>query len=119
MESRFRFDYDEEYDILYIYNAERDVEESVEVSEDVVLDFNKEDKVNGIEIFYASEFLGAFNNSIDKDFLKSLENASWEYKEFRNQWLMVVILKSKNQVIRQPMPPLRKSEYVSPLIANS
>src|SRR3989344_5655805 len=40
MESRFRFDYDEEYDILYIYNAERDVEESVEVQYNIFRDLN-------------------------------------------------------------------------------
>lgn len=118
MENKFKFDYDAEYDILYIYNAERDVEESVEVSEDIVLDLDKNGNVNGIEIFYASEFFRLFNSAIDKNFLKSIEDAYWEYKELRNRWFVVVILKSKNQIIRQPMPPLRKSEYISPLIAN-
>ena len=115
----FKFNYDREYDVLYISNAEQEVEESIEVSEDIVLDLNKEDNVIGIEIFYASEFFGAFNNQVNKEFLKSLEEARLEYKEFRNQWFIVVILKNKNATIYQPMPPLRRSEYTSPLIMNS
>ena len=118
MESKFKFDYDNEYDILYIYNAKRDVEESIEVSEDVVLDLDKDGRINGIEIYYASEFFRIFNHLIDRNYLNNLQDAYWEYKEFRNRWFVVVILKSNNQIIRQPMPPLRKSEYVSSLIAH-
>mgnify|MGYP001562415531 FL=1 len=115
----FKFHYDEEYDILAIRNDEQDVEESLEVSEDIVLDLNKEGNVIGIEIFYASEFFGAFNKQVDKEFLDNLKEAEIEYKEFRNQWFVVVVLKTKDLIIHQPMPPLRKSKYISPLIMSS
>lgn len=114
----FEFDYDKEYDVLYIYKSERDVEESIEISEDVVLDLDKEGRVNGIEIFYASEFFNAFNKEIDKEFLSDLKEANFEYQSFRNQWFIVVGLWARGIKIIQPMPPLRKSEYVSPLIAS-
>ncbi len=113
----YRFDYDAENDILYIQNAVREVEESVEFSEDIVLDLDNKGHVIGIEIFYASEFLNLFNKEIDKGFLENLEDVDIEYKDFRNVWFIIIVLKSKNKVIRQPMPPLRKSDYVSPILA--
>lgn len=115
----YRFNYDKEYDVLYIQNVIKIVEESAEFSEDIVLDLDKNGNVIGIEIFYASEFFNLLNNDIDKEFLASLEDASMEYKDFRNIWFIVVVFKSKNKVIRQPMPPLQKSEYVCPLVAHS
>ena len=115
----YKFLYDKEYDILAIYNSNRNVEESVEVSENIVLDLDKDERVNGIEIMDASEFLGAFNSEINKEFLSQIDDASLDYKSFRNQWIILVNLKSKGKQFVQPMPPLRKSEYVSPLILSS
>ena len=115
---KYRFDYDDEDDVLYIRNSGREVEESVEFSEDIVLDLDKEGRVIGVEIFYASEFLNLFNREIDKDFLMNLKEARIEYKDFRNMWFIVLVLRSDKGEISQPLPPLKKSEYVSPLIAS-
>ena len=115
----YRFEYDSEDDVLYIQNDVKEVEESVQFSEDIVLDLDKNGNVIGLEVFYASEFLGLFNKEINKEFLKGLEVASLEYKDFRNMWFIILVLKSGKKVIYQPMPPLRKSEYVSPLFANT
>lgn len=113
---QYKFHYSFEDDVLYIQNAVKEVEESVEFSEDIVLDLDKRGNVIGVEIFYASEFLGLFNKDIDKEFLRNLNNAHIEYRDFRNMWFIVLILKSKNKQISQPLPPLKKSEYVSPLM---
>lgn len=113
----YKFDYDAEDDVLYIQNAEKEVEESIEVSEDIVIDLDKEGRIIGIEIFYASEFLSIFNKEINKAYLENLESAGLEYKEFRNNWFITIVLKSNQKIIYQAMPPLRKSEYISPLIA--
>ena len=114
----YKFHYDKEHDILYICNANKKVEESIEFSEDIVLDLDKDGKVIGVELFYATELLNLFNKDIDKEFLISLENAGLGYKEYRNVWFVVLLLKSGNKQISQPLPPLRKSEYTSPLIAS-
>ena len=114
----FKFHYDKEYDVLYISNVNEKVEESVEFSEDIVLDLNSKGKVVGVELFYVSELFNLFNKSIDKEFLMNLSDAGLEYKEFRNVWFVVLLLKSGNKQISQPLPPLRKSEYTSPLIAS-
>jgi len=115
----FKFDYDKEDDVLYIQNAGKNVEESVEIAEDIVIDLDREGKVVGMEIFYASEFLSVFNKDLNKPFLENLEDAGLEYKELRNHWFIMLVLKSGKKIISQVMPPLRKSEYVSPLIASS
>lgn len=115
----FKFDYNKESDVLSIYNYEKKVEESIQVSEDIVLDLDDSGRIIGIEIFYASELFNLLNSEINKKFLQELVGAFLDYKEFRNQWFVVVGLKSKNyKIIYQPMPLLRKSEYVSPLIAS-
>lgn len=114
----FKFHYDPEYDVLYIRNADKKVEESVEFSEDIILDLDSKGNVIGIEIFYISELFNAFNKELNKEFLMKLEDAGLEYKEFRNMWFIVLLLKSGTKQILQPLPPLRKSEYTSPLIAS-
>lgn len=103
---------------MYIANALKKVEESVEFSEDIVLDLDKDGKVIGVELFYASELFNLFNKEINKEFLINLSDAGLEYKDYRNVWYVLLILKSRNKVISQALPPLRKSEYTSPLLAN-
>ncbi len=111
-----RFNYDNVSDVLYIQNVVKDVEESVEFSEDIVLDLDKNGNVIGVEIFYASEFLGLFNKEINREFLENLKEAYIEYRDFRNIWFVVLMLQSKDKQISQPLPPLRKSEYVNPIV---
>ena len=113
----YEHDYDEENDILVIYNAERKVKESLEVSENIVVDLDKDDHINGIEIMDASEFFSSFNPEISKEFLSELDSARIEYKSFRNQWIVLVVLGAKGKQFSQPMPPLRKKEFASPLLA--
>ena len=112
-----RFNYDPENDVLYIQNAVKDVEESVEFSEEIVWDLDKDGNVIGVEIFDASEFLNVFNK--DKEFLKNLNEAYVEYKDFRNMRFVILMFESKDKKISQPLPPLRRSEYVSPLVISS
>lgn len=114
----FKFHYDSEHDILYICDANKKVEESVEFSEDIVLDLDDGGRVIGVELFYASQLFKPFNKEINKEFLMRLEDAGLEYKDFRNMWFVVLLLKSGSKKISQALPPLRKSEYTSPLIAN-
>ena len=114
---KFEYHYSAD-DVLSIYNYDNKVKESVQVSDDIVLDFEVKDNVVGIEVFYASEFFNNFNKEIDKSFLENLEDAYLEFKFFRNQIFVVVVLQGKGKKIYQPMPPLRKSEYVMPFLRN-
>jgi len=111
--NNMKYDYDDENDILVIYEHNEDVKESLEVSEGIVLDLDSDDGVVGIEIMDASEFFGSFNPEINKSFLSELNSARIEYKSFRNQWMLLVVLQSKGKQFSQPMPPLRKTEFAS------
>lgn len=113
----YKFHYDKENDILAVYNSPRKVKESLEVSENIVIDLDKDDRINGIEIMDASEFFGSFNMEINKEFLSMLDSAEIDYRSFQNQWIILVVLKSKGKQFLQPMPPLRKTEFASPLLA--
>jgi hypothetical protein len=79
---------------------------------------DKEGRVIGVELFYASELFDLFNKEIDKEFLINLSDASLEYKDYRNVWYVLLILKSGDKEISQTLPPLKESEYISPLIAS-
>ena len=111
----FEFHYDTEDDVLSIY-SKGSPSETIEFSENLNIDIDENNRVVGLEIFDASEFFNVLNKQIDKSFLENLQEVSLEYKEFRNVWHIVVALKVKDKVVYQPMPLLRKSEYVSPLI---
>ena len=114
-----KFYYDEEDDILSIYDSLNPPKETVEFSEFLNIDINKDRGIVGLEIFYASEFFGALNNKVDKEFLKELGNISIECKNYRNTWFLVLVINKNNESpIKIPMPPFRKSEYKSPLIAS-
>ncbi len=115
----FKFYYDEEDDILSVY-IEIAPKETIEFSEFLNIDIDKDKNVVGLEIFGASEFFGARTAKVDKSFLEKIKKISVEYNEWRNSWFIDLILTDENNnSIRQSMPPLKKSEYASPLIANA
>ncbi len=115
----FRFDYDKEDDVLYICNASKKVKESVEFSEDIVLDLDSEGRVIGVELFYASEFFSLVNDIVTKTFLENINDVKVDCRNYRNTyWIISLIFDYNGQEIKVQLPPLRKSEYVSPLIAS-
>ena len=116
---KFEFDYNFEDDVLSIYNYNLQPSETIEISEFLNVDIDKDGHIVGIEIIGASEFFSMFNKEINKNLLDNLKDVSLEEKEYRNNWFISVILKSENKVFVQNLPPMSKSEYASPLIANS
>lgn len=110
--------YDGEDDVFTIYDSKHKPSETIEFSEFLNIDIDKKRGIVGMEIFYASEFFSALNKIITKVLLESIEKVSIECKNYRNNWFIVLIFDYKGQRIRVQMPPLRKSEYTSPLIAS-
>jgi uncharacterized protein YuzE len=70
---RFKFDYDEENDDLFIYNKDKKSSASVEIGK-LVLDFDKDKKLTGIEIMDAVAYLSAFSvkGLINKELLENI-----------------------------------------------
>lgn len=113
-----KFHYDKEDDILTIF-TDIAPKETIEFSEFLNIDINNEKGIVGLEIFYASEFFGKQGSEITKQFLENLKEISIEYNDWRNTWFINLNLTDKdNHTFVQKLPPLRKSEYISPLIAS-
>lgn len=114
---KVKFHYDKEDYILSIY-TDIPPKETVEFSEFLNIDVDKNYRIAGLEMFEASKFFGMRDNKITKEFLENLKEISIEYNELRNMWFIdIIFIDKNNNLIRQPIPPLRKSEYKSPLIA--
>ncbi len=109
----FVFDYDSEDDVLYITSAEKEVDESIEFSEDIILDLDKEGNIISIEIFYASEFFCLFNNEINKNYLETLKSVSLLYKEFRNRLFIFIVLESDSKKLSFPLPLMKRLRYIT------
>ncbi len=110
--------YSEEDDVFTIYDNEHQPSETIEFSEFLNIDIDRNKGIVGLEIFYASEFFSALNKVITKSLLESINKVSIECNNYRNNWFMVLVLKNNGEEIRVQLPPLRKSDYTSPLIAS-
>ena len=120
MKKVFEFDYyyDDEDDILSIFDSKNSPSETIEFNDVLNIDVSKDGAVVGLEIFSASKFFEALNNGIDKEFLKELTSAKIEWVDFRNNWFVMVILESNKGKISQNLRLLCKQDYISPLIAS-
>jgi len=111
--------YDKEDDVFTIYDNEHKPSETIEFSEFLNIDINKDKGIVGLEIFYASEFFSALNKVVTKSLLESIDKVFIEYKNYRNSyWLINIIFEKDGRKIKVQLPPLRKTEYTSPLIAS-
>jgi len=110
--------YNDEDDIFTVYDNEHKPSETVEFSEFLNIDIDPDKNVVGLEVFYASEFFSALNEIVTKSLLESVDRVSVECKNYRNNWFIILSFEKNGEKIRVQMPPLRKSEYKSPLIAS-
>lgn len=110
--------YDKEDDIFTVYDNKHKPSETIEFSEFLNIDIDKEKHIVGLEVFYASEFFSALNKIITKSLLESVGKVLIEYKNYRNNWFIELIFEKNGENIRVQLPPLRRSEYKNPLIAS-
>ncbi len=114
-----KFYYDEKDDIFTIYDSETPPTETIEFSDFMNIDVNKNSGIVGFEIFDASKFFSILNELVNKPFLENIEKVSVSYKNYRNNWIISVTFYYKGQEVKVQMPPLKKSDYKSPFIASS
>lgn len=115
---KIKFHYSSEDDVLTVF-TDVSPSETIEFTDFMNIDINKERGIVGIEIFDALEFLGKQNKELTKGFLSNLKSVGAKYDEWRNTWFIELELTdNENHTIVQRLPPLKKSEYVSPLIAS-
>lgn len=117
IEEDFKYLYNEDDDILSIYDDRNKSFEFVELSDFLVLGLNKDGSFNCLEISDASNFLKTINKEIGKEFLKNLSFAKLRQEIFRGAFFLFLILSdNKGECIEQSLPPLFQWEYESPLL---
>lgn len=84
-----KISYDYENDILYVFVGNK-VKDSLEI-DNFVIDFSSENKVSGIEIFNASEFISKLAlNKISRGMLASMKEASISFYQSKELFYIVV-----------------------------
>lgn len=101
---KFNIDYDKESDDLFLYTKEKS-KGSVEIG-DLILDFDKNGKLVGIEMLNATKFLNdcvAKKEKIPKEFLSNLMKCEVEVKQKNNFLFIKINLIGKGVVIPCPI----------------
>ena len=116
MSGKFRFDYDAENDLLYLYNPAKKSKGSVEFGE-LIIDLEKKGGIAGIEIFGASKYLSELTNKrISKRALKNLENASVSHSSRNGTVMIKIVLRIEKEEILAPVA-IQDMRYNSPVLA--
>jgi len=112
-----KFHYNKKDDVFTVYDSKNAPTETIEFSEFLNIDINKDKRIVGMEVFFASEFFSIVNNTMNKTILENIKDVRVDCTNYRNNWIISLIFDYNGQEIKVQMPPLRKSEYKSPLIA--
>ena len=105
MVRKAKINYDKENDILWIYSGES-VKDSIEI-DNFVIDFSKNNKIVGVEIFNASKVLSRLTLSrITKQMLAEIRRATFSSYQSKELIYVVVVLffKGKEIPIQIPAP---------------
>src|SRR3989338_10350089 len=113
---KFKASYDGESDVLTIYR-DGSVRESVEVSEELIIDLDKNKQLVNLELLDAYKFLHTLNEKITKDMLIDLQEAELQVKNFSNYVIITLAFQHKNQKIEEKLPAFVHTDFKSPLIA--
>lgn len=119
MKIKYTASYDEEGDVLTIYDSKKQVKESIEVAEDLVVDIDKNNQLVNLELIDAYKFLSTLNDNISKSILESISEVELEFKNYRNYWIITLSFRYNNQIISEKLPAFASSDFKSPLIASA
>jgi len=117
MDMKFKAAYDQEGDVLTVYR-EAEVKESIEVSEEMIIDIDKNKKLVNLELLDAYKFLHTLNENISKEMLFDIKEVELKTKNYRNYWLITLAFKYKNKLIEEKLPVFASADFKSPLLAS-
>tara|TARA_Y100000310_G_scaffold289971_1_gene316796 strand:+ start:2968 stop:3330 length:363 start_codon:yes stop_codon:yes gene_type:complete len=107
---KFKFDYDFENDDLFLYDPNSKSKASIEI-DDLIIDYNKNKEVSGIELLNASSFFKVLSSAdflVDKEILKSIQDCKVEIIPKSNFFMIKFILsfKSKKTITTPVIVPI-------------
>ena len=115
---KLKFSYDKLSDDLFLYSPKSKSKGSIEIG-DIILDFNKENKLVGVQMINASKLL---NDMVDKDpkairaVLENLHDCKMDVKKQGNTLMIKIFLLSKTDKLTPVIPVVDIMES-SPAIA--
>ena len=116
---KFKVSYDKEGDVLTIYREDASVSESVEVTEELVIDLDKDRRIANVELLDAYKFLHTLNENISKEMLSGLQEAELQFTNYRNYWIISLSFEHGNQKIIEKLPAIAQADFQSPLVASA
>ena len=116
---KFKVSYDKDGDVLTFYREEAKVEESVEVTEEMIIDLDKEGKIVGVELLEAYQFLHTINEKITQELLSAVQEAELQFKKYRNYWIITLVFEEQDQRIEEKLPAFASMDFQSPLVASA
>lgn len=118
MKKKYKASYDEDGDVFTVYSENAMVKESIEVTDEIVLDIDKNNRLVSLELMDAYAFLNTLNKSISKKMLEGIKEVELEIKNYRNYWIITLIFKHDDKVIAEKLPAFSDANFESPLIAS-
>lgn len=118
MKQKYKATYDEDGDTLTVYQDARKVKESIEVSDDLIIDVDSYKNIIGFELLDAYKFLHTLNEKISKNMLCDIRDVELNFKNYRNYLVIILTLKHNNELIEEKLPAFVNQQFKSPLIAS-
>ncbi len=118
MKQKFKASYDVDGDVFTVYSVGSTVKESIEVSEDLIIDIDKGGSLIGLELIDAYKFLHTMNEKISTEMLSAVDEVELEVKNYRNYWVITLIFNYNEEIIVEKLPAFASIDFKSPLLAS-
>ena len=115
---KFNANYDPDGDVLTLYK-DNVVQESIEVTDELIIDIDKDKNIVNVELLNAYQFLHTLNESISLEMLSDLKEAKINVKRYRDYWILLLSFEYHNQTIEEKLPAFVAVDFKSPLVASS
>ena len=114
----FKIDYDFDADLLYCYDGKRHSKGSIELGS-LVIDFEKQGAVVGLEVFDASGYLSELTNrKVTKKALQNITKAQFSSTEKKGTLILKLILPLEKENVPATIA-IQDMLYRSPLLARA
>lgn len=115
MIKKFKFDYDQENDDLFIYDPKSKSRASIEM-DDMVVDYNNKKQISAIELLNASRFFNQIGYSLDEENLNNIKECKLEIIP-QNNFLMIRLMLRLKEEKTSPLIMIPTIQNTSPALS--